>query len=82
MPREVLHRGEPPRVVFGRRVRELREAIGLRQHEVAVRAGVSTAYLSGVENGHRNPTLDVIAALAQALGVPVSSLFDDGDVSS
>lgn len=38
---------------------------------------MSTAYLSGVENGHRNPTLDVIAALAHALGIPVSRLFDD-----
>lgn len=76
MPREVLHRGEPPRVLFGRRVRELRESAGMRQHEVAARAGVSNAYLSGVENGHRNPTLDVIAALAHALGVPVTRLFD------
>ena len=49
----------------------------MRQHEVAARAGVSNAYLSGVENGHRNPTLDVIAALASALDVPVARLFDD-----
>ena len=77
MPREARVEGDPPRVRFGRRVRELREAAGLLQSTVADRAGVSGPYLSGVENGHRNPTLDVIAALADALGVPIRTLFDD-----
>jgi transcriptional regulator with XRE-family HTH domain len=82
VPREVLFRGDPPRVAFGRRVRELRESAGIRQADLADRAGLSGPYLSGVENGHRNPTLDVIAALAYALRVPMASLFDGESLSS
>lgn len=81
MPREVLHRDEPPRIRFGRRVRELREQAGIRQGDLAVRAGVSGPYLSSIEYGRGNPTLDVIAALARTLGVPVGRLFDDDDFS-
>jgi transcriptional regulator with XRE-family HTH domain len=71
--------GDPPRVLFGRRLRELREAAGLRQVDVGTRAGVSTAYVSELERGGRGPTLDVIYALARALGVPVARLFPDPD---
>lgn len=71
--------GDPPRMLFGRRLRELREAAGLRQVDVGTRAGVSTAYVSELERGGRSPTLDVIYALARALGVPVARLFPDPD---
>lgn len=76
MPREVVDRGEPARVRFGRRVRDLRESAGLLQRDVAQSAGIDSTYLSGVENGRRNPTLDVIVAIAHALDVPVTRLFD------
>ena len=79
MPRGPENSGDPPRVLFGRRLRELREAAGLRQVDVGTRAGVSTAYVSELERGGRGPTLDVIYALARALGVPVSRLFPDPD---
>lgn len=32
-------------------------------------------YLSSLERGHRNPTLNVVADLARALGVPLPVLF-------
>jgi len=32
-------------------------------------------YLSSVERGYRNPTLNILAALASALGVTLSSLL-------
>lgn len=76
MPRDVVDRGEPARARFGRRVRELRESAGLLQRDLAGRADIDSTYLSGVENGRRNPTLDVIVAIAQALDVPVTRLFD------
>lgn len=79
MPVEVPYEGDPPRVRFGRRLRELREAAELRQVDVATRAGVTTAYVSEIERGGRSPTLDVVYALAWALGVPVTRLFADDD---
>lgn len=71
-----------PRVRFGRRVRELREAAGISQLDVAARAGVTGGYVSGIEHGQRNPTLDVVFAIASALRVPPAWLFDfDGTIT-
>lgn len=53
--------------VVGRNIRSYREAAGLSQDELAHRAAIHTTYLSGVENGHRNITLNVLARLAKAL---------------
>lgn len=66
------------RGVVARNVRTMREAAGLSQEELAHAARVHTTYLSGVENGHRNPTLDVIERLANALAVEPASLLEKG----
>ena len=60
---------------FGARLRELRQAQGLSQEEVAHRAGVHVTYLSGIERGKRNPSLKNIRRVAMALGVGVGELF-------
>ena len=65
---------------FGARVRELRTVLGLSQEALAFAAGISTPYVSDVENGKRSPGLDVLVALAQALGVSLSELFEGVDV--
>lgn len=61
--------------VFGRRVREVRHERGWTQEQLAFEAGVKRAYLSEVENGHRNVSLDVVEKLAQALGVTADQLM-------
>ncbi|MEK6608072.1 MAG: helix-turn-helix transcriptional regulator [Myxococcota bacterium] len=63
------------RARFGRRIRELRTKRGWTQEVLAAKAGKHWTYIGGIERGERNPTLDVIEDLAQALGVPVSHLF-------
>ena len=55
-------------MVVGRNVRELREARGLSQEELAHQAKIHVTYLSGVENGKRNPTIMVVGRLAASLG--------------
>jgi transcriptional regulator with XRE-family HTH domain len=60
---------------FGERVRELRQAKGLSQEELAFKTGVHRTYLGGIERGERNPSLKNIAAIAKALGVTLSELF-------
>lgn len=62
------------RAVVARNVRQQREAQSLSQEDLAHRARMHTTYLSGIENGHRNPTLDVVERLAVALGVEVATL--------
>ena len=63
------------RTQLGKTVRELRLARELSQEELAFRAGVHRTYLGGIERGKRNPSLRNIAAIAKALGVPLSQLF-------
>jgi len=60
---------------FGRRVRDLRQAAGLSQEELAFKAGIHRTYLGGIERGERNPALKNIAAIAEALGVNITELF-------
>lgn len=60
---------------FGEHIRKLRQQKGLSQEEVAHRAGIHVTYLSGIERGHRNPSLMNIRRIAWALGVSVRELF-------
>lgn len=58
----------------GRNIRRLREASGRSQEEFAFDAGIHRTYVSGVERGHRNPTLTVLEKFAEALKVSVAEL--------
>lgn len=62
---------------FGQRVKELRQASGLSQEAFADKCGFARSYMSRVERGAANPSLDAVEVLASALGVPVAALFDD-----
>ncbi len=66
---------KPLRVLFGERVRELRLASGLRQDEFAEKCGFARSYMSRMETGAANPSLDAIQTIATALRVPVRELF-------
>jgi transcriptional regulator with XRE-family HTH domain len=59
---------------MGTRFRELRQATGLSQFQLAVRAGVSLDALRKWEKGTRTPALRSAALLAKALGVTVGVL--------
>lgn len=65
----------PHRVAFGTRLRTLRMDLGWSQEEFAHRAGLDRTYVSGVERGVRNPTLDVITKFAATLEVDIADLF-------
>lgn len=65
----------PHRVAFGARVRELRLERGLSQEQFALIADLDRTYVSGIERGRRNPTLDVLDQIAGALKVALRDLF-------
>jgi transcriptional regulator with XRE-family HTH domain len=67
--------GNSLRKRFGFRFRELRIAHGMSQEAFADHASVARSYLSRVERGIANPSLDAIEGLAHALGVDVHELF-------
>ena len=69
-----------PKIVFARNVKRLRNAAGLSQEELAARAGLHRTYISSVERGQRNISLENICALAAALGSdPRDLLAPDAD---
>ncbi|WP_228445805.1 helix-turn-helix domain-containing protein [Terricaulis silvestris] len=57
------------RKLVGRNFSRLRREKGLTQEEIEERSGFSQQYLSGLEQGSRNPTVITLYELAQALGV-------------
>ena len=60
------------------RVKELRRQAGLTQQQLADMAGLERSQLSKVENEKEHVNTRRLAAIAKALKVPVSDLFEDG----
>jgi len=63
----------------GATVRRLRAAQGLTLAELAGSADISPAMLSRLEHGDVSPSLDTLAALAEALGTSCAALLRDPD---
>ncbi|HST56701.1 MAG TPA: helix-turn-helix domain-containing protein [Solirubrobacteraceae bacterium] len=57
-------------------LRRLRIARRLSLSELARVTAMSKATLSGIEHGRANPTVDTLASLASALGVPIAELIE------
>lgn len=55
--------------VAGELIRAIRRESGLRQAELARRAGLSRSVVSAYEHGHRQPGVDALARLAVAAGL-------------
>ena len=64
------------REVLGRRLRTLRQDRQETLAETAARAGLSPQYLSEVERGRKEPSSEMIAALAGALGTTLIDLTE------
>lgn len=62
----------------GDNIKQLREAKGISQRQLAREAGVSQPLLCQIERGTKNPSLSVGLALAGALGVRVERLIGRG----
>ena len=57
------------------RLRELRQERGQRLKDVSEIAGISIPYLSDLERGRTNPSLDTLQTLAGAYGITVHDLL-------
>jgi DNA-binding XRE family transcriptional regulator len=62
-------------VRLGQRLRELRVAAGLTQAELARRTGIHRPNIARVEAGRHTPSLETLARLATAIGVPTTSVL-------
>jgi transcriptional regulator with XRE-family HTH domain len=68
------------RPLVGTQVRRRRQERGLTLSAVAERTGLNVGYLSQVENDKASPSLETLAALADALDVPIAWFLLDQSI--
>lgn len=61
---------------FGLKIKELRLSSGMSQEEFADHCGFARSYMSRIERGGANPSLNAIGVVAEALGLGVNTLFN------
>lgn len=64
------------KILLGNAIKRKRAALGISQEELAARAGLHRTYVSDVERGTRNPSLESVQKLADALELSLSVLFE------
>ena len=62
-------------VFFGKKVRELRDAAGLSQADLAPLVGIAQTRLPAIEQGRRDVRISTIRKFARALGVSPQDLL-------
>lgn len=66
---------EDVKVLFGRRVRQLRKERGVSQEAFAHEIQIDRSYFGSIERGERNVSLDNICLIAKGLGVAPAELL-------
>lgn len=64
------------RKAIGTRIRSLRKQNGLTQVTFANMVNVERAYLSRIESGERNPSIDMVERIASGFGMTLSEFLD------
>ena len=64
------------KIKVGQRIKELRKTILLSQESLANKADVDRTYVTDVENGRRNVSVEILERLINALDVTVSEFFN------
>jgi len=63
------------RQILGRNVRLVRKHLRLSQEALANEAGIDRTYVSGIERGLRNPSINLLERLSAVLGVSPADLL-------
>jgi quercetin dioxygenase-like cupin family protein/DNA-binding XRE family transcriptional regulator len=72
---------DEPNVQIGQRIRDLRKKQGLTLKQLGELTGLSSPYLSQIENGHVDLNITNLEAIARALDVPLMAFFVSGHLS-
>ena len=64
------------RAIIGGNVRRLRKDRGLTQEQLAFEARLDLTYIGGIERGRRNPSVLVLARIAEALDCKLTELLE------
>lgn len=68
------------KILLGNAIKSTRFALGISQEELALRAGLHRTYVSDIERGARNPSLESVEKLAGALELSLPMLFETAGV--
>ena len=63
--------------LIGARIQKLRKQKGLTQDELSERVNISSKYLSSIERGKENPTLNTFISIAEELSVDIEEFFTE-----
>ena len=60
---------------LGMRIKYLRQKLHWSQEDLALNANINKNYISDLENGRRNPSLEILERIANAFGISLAELF-------
>ena len=69
---------DPSAIYRGSIIRRTRKAQNMTLHNLAHETGLSVSFISQVERGLTNPSINSLRKIALALGIPLSSFFEEG----
>lgn len=68
--------------LIGKRVKEVRTEKGISQADLAERCKTSAQYLSQIENGRKQASLQTLVSVAEVLGVSLNELLSGNQVNN
>lgn len=63
-------------IVLGERIRSLRREAGLSQEDLGQSSGMSTSYISRLETGEVNPTVEALSRIVRVFGLSIDTVLD------
>jgi transcriptional regulator with XRE-family HTH domain len=73
--------GLPEAKLFGKRLKARRQAMNFTQAQLFEKTAITAAYISLIERGRANPTLDMMVKLAHAIGLEAWAMIRPDDAS-
>ncbi len=68
---------EQPQLPIGEKIKYFRTQKDISTNKLANMAGISQSYLRDVELGNKNPTIEILYLICQALDITIIQFFDD-----
>jgi transcriptional regulator with XRE-family HTH domain len=65
--------------VLGQSIRKHRVRLDLTQEQLSEKSQMHRTYLADIERGKRNPSIETVRRLAQALEIPISEIFSTAE---
>ena len=60
---------------LGQSIKIVRKNKGLKQKDFCDKVGITQSYLSGIENGKKKPSIDVLEKISDAVNIPIPIMF-------